>query len=248
MSTSELHSLKESIGQFISINSFFSTSRSPDIAYEFLGITANSITIPPTGFEYVFFEIDADPNLSERTSSFADISEFSYFDEGEILFMFGSMFRLNNARCDSNNPHINFLSMSLCGNDDEQLNNAFSVMKKEYLQDGAKSNSEGEEPTLISLSIVLLNMGYLTLANKFLSRMLKTLKYELDAVDIGKCYLYIGDVYRQKGDFRRSRYWYAKALKTFARVFPNDDYPSVAATYMSLGHSYSKITDWKLAS
>ncbi|CAF2127641.1 unnamed protein product [Rotaria magnacalcarata] len=161
--------------------------------------------------------------------------------------MFGSVFRLNDIRCHSDIPQLTIISMSLCDSDDEKLKELVTAMQKEYLKDGARSNSEGEEPTLISLSIVLLNMGYLNHAKTFLFRMLKTLNHESDTIDIGKCYLYIGDVHRQKGDFRKSKSSYRKALKTFACVFPNDDHPIVAATYVSLGHCYSKITDWKLA-
>ena len=94
MSSDELDDLKQHIGQFISINSFFSTSTNRTTALFFLGDTTSLIDL-----ERVLFEIDADPKMV-TTKPFADISKYSDFtDESEVLFMIGSIFRLKSINC-----------------------------------------------------------------------------------------------------------------------------------------------------
>ncbi|CAF4434919.1 unnamed protein product, partial [Adineta steineri] len=88
MSVDELDSLKNIIGQFISVNSFFSTSDKRSTALFLLGDLTTQIDL-----ERVLFEIDADPNIV-TTKPFAKISKHSYFpDESEVLFTTGSIFR-----------------------------------------------------------------------------------------------------------------------------------------------------------
>ncbi|CAF4171894.1 unnamed protein product, partial [Rotaria sordida] len=82
ISTDELQTLKNSRGQFISINSFFSTSTDKEQACSFLKASDNTEDL--TG---VLFKIDADPRMA-LTKPFADLSELSkYKDEAEVLFM-----------------------------------------------------------------------------------------------------------------------------------------------------------------
>ncbi|CAF4287003.1 unnamed protein product, partial [Adineta steineri] len=107
MSIEELDGLKNNIGQFISINSMFSTSKQRTIALFLLGDITTQIDS-----ERVLFEIDADPNIA-TTKPFANISKHSYFpDESEVLFMIGSIFRLNNIN--RNDDQIWIIKMTLC--------------------------------------------------------------------------------------------------------------------------------------
>lgn len=87
MSNDELKFLRVAVGQFISINSFFSTTVNRDIALFFLG---DSTII--NNLQRILFEIDADPHL-DGIKPFANISLVSYCpDEEEILMMIGSVF------------------------------------------------------------------------------------------------------------------------------------------------------------
>ena len=89
MSNDELNLIRQSINEFISINSFFSTSLDRAKALRFLQSSDVS-----TDLHRVLFDIDADPRVV-RSKPFADISPFSEFgNEQEILFMIGSVFRL----------------------------------------------------------------------------------------------------------------------------------------------------------
>ena len=66
-----------------------------------------------------FFEIDADPQIG-NIKPFSNITSFSFYpNEEEILFMVGSIFRLNNVFKDIDGIWI--ILMSLCSSDDNQL-------------------------------------------------------------------------------------------------------------------------------
>lgn len=100
MSKDEIRTLQNSINQFISINSFLSTSVQRETALFFLGEGQ-----PANNLQKVLFEIDVDPERihANSTTAFADINEYSVFnDEGEVLFMLGSIFRLKSVRHDEN--------------------------------------------------------------------------------------------------------------------------------------------------
>ena len=98
MSTEELKTLKKYVGQFISMNSFLSTSTDRSIALSFLGNSYDSYNL-----ERVLFEIHADP-YSGTMKPFANISKYSYFTtESEVLFMVGSIFRLQSINRDDDN-------------------------------------------------------------------------------------------------------------------------------------------------
>jgi hypothetical protein len=71
LSNDELNNLRKSVGEFISINSFFSTTASRDRALEFLNTSKSS-----NDLHRVLFIIDANPCIIQ-TKPFADISSFS---------------------------------------------------------------------------------------------------------------------------------------------------------------------------
>lgn len=244
MSKSELSHLRQSIGQLISMNSFLSTSLSRDIALSFNGMTDVNINETAHNFECVLFEIDADPTIDGGAPAFANIGDFSVFDEEEILFALGSVFRLKRIDEDPTNPKLTIVSMTLCGNNDHVLRTVLEVMKREYQENGSEPNDNANDSTLMSLGIILLNGRYFKRAKGLLTDMLRTLKRRLKWVDAATCCRYIGDVYRQENRFKTSRKWYRKALKMYADVLPND-HELVAKVYICLGHTYSQTTDWK---
>ncbi|CAF1221230.1 unnamed protein product [Adineta steineri] len=161
MSTDELNYLKNSIGQYVSVNSFLSTSFKKDIATFYLGDTNHQWI----DFEKVLFEIDADPKVV-TTKPFADISQFSDFsDEFEVLFMLGSIFRLNSIIRDDQNQFW-IIQMCLCSDDEHNL--------KEILMDMKNEIGNGET-NLCILAKVLRGMGHLDLSKKYYYRCLDEL-------------------------------------------------------------------------
>ncbi|CAF4613626.1 unnamed protein product [Rotaria socialis] len=80
MSSDELKTLKASVGHFISVNSFFSTSASAKEARSFIHTFFIRDNLEP-----VLFEITADPHVATN-KPFADISIFSEFNgESEVV-------------------------------------------------------------------------------------------------------------------------------------------------------------------
>ncbi|CAF1181927.1 unnamed protein product [Adineta steineri] len=201
MSNDELNSLKQNIGQFISINSFFSTSDEHSTALFLLGDITTQIDL-----ERVLFEIDADPKMVD-TKPFADISKYSYFpDESEILFMIGSIFRLNSIN--RNDDQIWIIKMTLCNNDEHDLKQVLMHMKQQI---------ENKEINLRTLGNVLWEMGKFNLAEKYFTRSLKQLPLN-DPLHMS-LYEDLGKLASQRGDYDMSMKWRQKLL-TFKEKNP----------------------------
>jgi hypothetical protein len=118
ISTDEFDRMHKSIGEFISINSFFSTSRNRKQALVF-----TNTTIPIDGLRQILFDIQVDIRLS--TKPFADVSKLSYFqEEEEIIFMLGSIFRITNVYY-SKDEHVWIAELILCNENDHDLRDCY---------------------------------------------------------------------------------------------------------------------------
>lgn len=164
MSNDEIITLKNSIGQFISVHSFLSTSVRRETALCFLGEGQ-----PINNLQKVLFEIDVNPERIHQNSikSFADINEYSDFNgEGEVLFMLGSIFRLKSICL--NSKQIWVIQMNFCSDDEHDLKRVLEHMRKQ----------NGKGPTnLRTLGKLLWMMGELHLAEKYYCRLIKQLPF-----------------------------------------------------------------------
>ncbi|CAF3733935.1 unnamed protein product [Adineta steineri] len=161
ISIDELNYLKNSVGQYVSVNSFLSTSIQKEVAIFYLGDTNHRWI----DLEKVLFEIDADPKVV-TTKPFAHISQFSNFtEELEVLFMLGSIFRLISIIRDDENQ-IWIIQMCLCGDDEHNLKQILMEMKNEIANG---------ETNLCILGKVVRRMGHLDLAKKYYYRCLDEL-------------------------------------------------------------------------
>ncbi|CAF1197861.1 unnamed protein product [Rotaria sordida] len=160
ISTNELETLKQCCGQFISVNSFFSTSIDKQQALSFLDFPDDTENL-----EAVLFQIDADPKMA-ITKPFADITKYSeYKDEAEVLFMLGSIFRLGSVNR-SKHGQIWLIQMTLCNNDEHDLKQVLMDMKEQFVS---------EETSLQTLGKLLWEMGRSDLAGQYFFRMLEQL-------------------------------------------------------------------------
>jgi tetratricopeptide (TPR) repeat protein len=193
MTKDELEDLKRSIGHFISVNSFLSTSKEYSTALFLAGDTNEQ-----TYMERVFFVIDADPKMA-ISQPFADISVLSEFDESEVLFMVGSIFRLNGISCEADKRWI--IQMILCSSDEHDFKDVLAHMKKQ----------NGSGPTnLRTFGKILWQMGKLDLAEKYFKRLLT--KLSLNDPVISNVYEDLAQINSQKGDFDNSIQWRKKFL------------------------------------
>ncbi|UJR17650.1 hypothetical protein I4U23_004546 [Adineta vaga] len=135
MSLKELKNLRDNIGNLISMNSFLSTSKARDVAQ-------------------MFAESSTHPNDNSRT--FAEISHLgSYGDEEEILFMLGSVFKLQDMDYDEDDK-LWIVKLVLCGENDNELKDVLISMKNDII----------ERPSLTSVGLVLKKMGDIDRAAK----------------------------------------------------------------------------------
>ncbi|CAF2095426.1 unnamed protein product [Rotaria magnacalcarata] len=199
MSNDEIDKLKHSIGNFISMNSFLSTSKKESVARQFLEDDSDQ---NDTSKQKVLFKITVDPQVGAN-KPFADISHLSCVKrEAEVLFMIGSIFRLDRIQeGDSNNNQLKIFEMSLCG-EKYGLKKLFEFMRNEY---------DIEETNLLSFGNVLRSMGKINHAEKYYRRLLNEL-HEDDPL-LAHVYYNIGLVAKLKCDYDNSMEYYRKALK-----------------------------------
>ncbi|UJR08766.1 hypothetical protein I4U23_013022 [Adineta vaga] len=231
MSTDELDIVQQSIDEFISINSFFSTSTKQDKALEFL----NSATVSNDLYR-VLLIIDADPSVV-TTKPFADITSLSaYKDEREILFMTGSIFRLVHMYRDDEKD-IWIIQMQLCGDDENGLKNLFEHMKQEY-------GNGDEEINLRSFGDVLRKMGQFNLAEKMYWRLLNRIP-SYDPL-LYSLYYSLGSVTKNKGGYDSSLQWFTKSFELQIQTNPID-YVSISGIYCWNGVIYEAKNDYIIA-
>ncbi|CAF4770404.1 unnamed protein product [Rotaria sp. Silwood1] len=195
ISSDELKTLKECCGQFISVNSFFSTSVDYRQAISFINIFDDTDNLEP-----ILFEIEADP-LMVATKPFANISICSDLnEESEVLFMLGSIFRLNTIQRSSDSK-VWIIRMTLCSENEHDLKQVLMNMK-EQLGSG--------ETDLQTLGKVLWEMGKFDLAEKYFIRLLEQLPS--NDPSRGSIYEDLGKLSSQTGDYDKSVQWHQKSL------------------------------------
>ncbi len=193
MTIEELERLKQSIGKLISINSFFSTSTNYSKVFSFLHFSGD--------LERVLFEIKADPKMA-TTKPFADISEHSdYHNESEVLFMIGSIFRLESIY--QNDKQIWIIKMTLSSDEEEHgLKQVLMYMKGQI---------ESGQTNLRTLAKVLWKMGKFDFAEKYFIRLLKELEPN-DPLN-GIIYEDLGELAALRGEYDMSIQWHQKSLR-----------------------------------
>jgi tetratricopeptide (TPR) repeat protein len=228
MSKDEIKMLQKSVGEYVSMNSFLSTSINQQQAQSFF-----SSTSLPDDVEEVFFKIDADPRL-DNVKPFGNITSFSYFpDEKEVLFMIGSIFQVVEMKRDSH--RIWNIRIILRSENDHQLKSLFQHMKKEL----------GTETTgLFELGSVMYGMGKLNEAEKYFRLYLDGLPVGDPSIANG--YQALGMVADDKGDNESSLKWYNKALDiSIKRV--GSDHPNIATIHNCIAIVHRKKGDYGLA-
>ncbi|CAF3132461.1 unnamed protein product [Rotaria sp. Silwood2] len=228
MSTDEIEILKNSVGEYTSINSFLSTSLNRQQARAFL-YSANLTD----DIEQVFFEIDADPRL-KNIKAFSKITSLSYFpQEEEVLFMVGSIFRLDSIQRD--NEKIWNIRMVLCSEDNHQLQTLFQYMRNEL-------GTEQTNPLVFGN--IIRKMGKLDDAEKYYRCFLNQFSY--DDSNVAHCYHALGLVADDKGDYESSLIWYNKSLDIFRRTLKSND-PNIATSHNSIAIVHQRKGDYTRA-
>jgi tetratricopeptide (TPR) repeat protein len=207
------------------MNSFLSTSLNPQGARSFLQSADASDDV-----EQVFFEIDADPRL-DNIKPFSDITLLSCLPtEKEVLFMIGSIFRIVEMKRESDG--IWNIRMTLCSENDHQLQSLFQHMKNEL---GTGTTD------LYTFGRVLRQMSRLSDAEKYYHRYLNQLS--ADHPNISLCYGALGRVTSDKGEYDSSLKWHNKSLEIEMKTL-RLYHPDIAFTHNSIAVVYSMKGDY----
>ncbi|CAF0837835.1 unnamed protein product [Rotaria sordida] len=232
MALRELNKLRTHIGNLISMNSFLSTSKDRDVARMF----AESSTDPNDNtHKRILFEIHATTRRIDA-KPFAEISHFgSYTDEKEILFMLGSVFKLQNIVYDENEK-LWIVKLILCGENDNELKDVLKSMKSDI----------AECPNLTSLGLLLKKMGNIAREKGYYKEALENLNMSLDiksnlsSIDktsMGDLYNDIGTVYNYIPDYSKALEAYQQALK-YKLESVGHDHLTTASIYDNMGTIY----------
>jgi tetratricopeptide (TPR) repeat protein len=191
----DLETLKNCQSQFVSVNSFLSTSNDRQEELLFLNAANDMNNLNP-----VLFEINADPTMASE-KPFADISEVRGIGgESNILFTVGSIFRLNNVGYDRDDQ-VWIIRMTLYSEKKHDLKQLMIHMKRRF---------DIREPTLRTLGRVLWDMGKMDLAEQYYTRFLK--KLEPRDPLLRSMYEDLADLTSQMGDDDKSFQWYTKLI------------------------------------
>ncbi|CAF0745127.1 unnamed protein product [Adineta ricciae] len=221
MTNDEIEMLQNSLGQLISINSFFSTSFDYNNARAFF-----SKTDYLNGYKRVCFVIDADPTI-ENVQPFCDVSRVSYYPgEREVLFMIGSIFRLVKINTDQHGTLV--IKMKLFSMNDQSLRELYEHMHK---------RGTNGETNLLDFADVLTDMSKWNDAERYYQRYLQ--KVSSTKVDIDKCYAGLGSLAYRRGDLDASLKWHYKALEIRSQTLKADS-QLIGESYNSIGNAYEK--------
>ena len=213
LSKDELKRLKQSVGKLISVNSFLSTTLYPDIAKMYAGGTSD--------LETVMFKINFNPMIDE-IKPFADITLISQFpQEGEILFMLGSIFQIDSVSRSKDDIWI--IQFTLCNYHDEGLKSIVHYLRKE---------SNRCELDLLAFGNVLHDMGKFEQASSYYNRCLKLLRPD-DHTWTAYCYYLLGLVATVNGEDKCALDLFDKSLSIRKQALQSSD-PSLADTFTAI--------------
>jgi tetratricopeptide (TPR) repeat protein len=263
----ELQSMINNVGEFLSMNSFFSTTLNRSIALNFV----HSLPINNDIQQRILFEITIDPQL--QTKPFANVSQLSFYkNENEILIMLGALFHIDKISEDKKN-HMWITYLSLAEESDYRLKDTFAHMKQKI----------GEETNLASLGKILFEMGEydqvdkcyqhmmyhaqldLSVAHSGLSKaalgknnLTKAVQHEQEALqikssiltdnhrDLAVSYSRLGDIFCKQNDPSQALKYLKKAMRIQEKLLPNDPL-ILAKTYNRIALTCVDLDDYDLA-
>lgn len=220
MTTDEFNKkIKENIGGFLSINSFFSTSADKQVALMFTGNSSSN----EQNIQSVLFEIIISTQKCRRP--IANIKDMSYMvDENEILFAMGAVFRIESIDR-LNLEDIWLVRLVMNGEEDEELNALANTFKQ----------SMRDQSALISLSTLLSQMGDPYKAEEFILMLIKNTQPH-DSFTLAQCYSNLSAIYNKQMKYDTALSCAEKAL----HLAPSH-LGLLMSVYTNLGLSYANI-------
>ncbi|CAF3599622.1 unnamed protein product [Rotaria socialis] len=215
LSHQELDQFQQNIGNFVSMNSFLSTSIDRQMAAAFVGEQDDLCN--------VLFDLRVNPKLS-GTKPFADVTLLSYYrDEEEVLFMLGAIFRICAVTFDSQ-VNIWTIELELCNDDNNELKPSFDSLKENI----------DDETNLYELGRIFWNMKHLDASERCFKELLQ--QQHSNVHIIPGCYLHLGNIATDRGQYNEAVAYHRHALELKQQVLPND-HPHLPYSENSLGEA-----------
>lgn len=190
MTINEIETFKKNHDKLISVNTFFSTSKSSSVACEFA--TGGSTDNPG-----VIFTIEIDNDINDQPfATFENLSNFT--QEEEVLFSIGTIFRITSV-----GKLIDTfwsIELTLDSKDNLEIKTLMNSLTEEFV----------ETPTLMDLGNVLFYIGDYQKAEKYNRKLLEQPLPNDDSTSL--VYNNLGDVYLHKGNYTIASEYYEKAL------------------------------------
>ncbi|CAF4128334.1 unnamed protein product, partial [Rotaria sordida] len=220
ISSNEFERIAKSVDEFISMNSFLSTTLQKDVALAFVEHQQQNLS---EDCQLVLFEIKIDPCL--KTLPYANISELSALrGEKEVLFVPGTIFKIQNVHKDKNSDNIDIIQLELCSEEDPELCKIILHWTKQI-------ETETNEA---SLGWLIMQTGHLDKAAKFYETLYKRLPHN-DPL-IVDCYYGLGNCNQNAGHYNEAIALHTDALKIAEEV--RNDEKWFAKGYSSLADDY----------
>ena len=215
LSKTDFKHFQEALGSFISLNSFLVTQCQREKVVASLNETTD-------GYQTVLLEIDAN-SQSVGIQPFVSLKSLHLSsDNNEIVFMIGSIFRIDDVRCE---PYgITVIQLTLCSV--EQIDS--NVFNSTFNQTLVKEN----DVDFIAYADVLLSIGKLDESEKYYQRALTELSSE-QQVELARCYHGLGNVAMDKDKDDLSFEYHQKSL-TLRKTLFDEQNVSLADSYQSL--------------
>ncbi|CAM4865337.1 unnamed protein product [Rotaria socialis] len=228
LSMEELKKIKENIGILISINGFFSTSRSIDVALVYAGKSRKSDDI-----QSILFQIEVDRSLTSVI--FADISSQSRMrDEQEVLFSLNPLFKLNSVEFDLK---LHVWKVRLVATDDT------SNKSQEYLA-SLKNQMIEYTPIIYFGRLLLIELGQVERASEYFNTLLQSLPS--DHPDISAVYNGMGHAHYARNKFDEALNCFELAYTIRQKQLPSD-HPHIASSLDNIANTYRQKGEFSKA-
>jgi tetratricopeptide (TPR) repeat protein len=225
LTINEFEKLKSSINEYISINTFFSTSISSSVAVTFfINGEQQYDTVS------VLFEILVDTTI--QTKPFAPIHNWSVnTDEDEVLFTMGTIFKIESCEDFDGFWHV---KLTLSTEPDLALKSLLNHYEIKI----------GETSSLLIFGEFLHKMNELDKAERYYQ--LLTRELPSDHVDVGMAFNNIGTIYTDRGEYKKAKSYLRRALNIFRRTSHVDNL-NVAEIYLNFATVYGHMENAKTA-
>lgn len=264
----DFNKLKKSFGGLLSFNSFLSTTTDKKVPLRFAEDPEKD-----DGKVGVIFVITIDPEIPGAI--FADIKEYSEFNESEVLFSMHTVFRIGKIQPRVDNQRIYQVELTLTGEDDADLRSLMDKIDQEL------TGETGHE----RLGDLLVHLERLDKAEELYNKLLEknpsdrqrasyyhymgmikdkqrrydeSIKYYTDAIELKETilpatdrllavsYNNLGMVHSKKGDHDEALKWYQKDLDICEKTLPANHH-DLATCYNNMGEVYENKGDYAKA-